>query len=291
MTEYNLDGKKYNIIKIDNEIYLLDSENVNKEEQNKILFDVNNSTTSISLEEGNQRDNNVKEEKLLYFTTNYTKKESKKETIPKTVNEESKQLTKIKRKRGRKTNIKENTENKKEGKKTKIHDKNSCDNILRKIQVHYLTFIVSYLNEILKSLEYPIIFHNLNYKFKSNVKKEFVESLKTKTIGEIIVNDITIKFKTLNKNYNQMLYEKIKDNEQLKKIFEDNYLKLFKNIYYKNNNKVNLKEYGINKVINLPENVEMIKDLLKKHNDFEEKRRIKESVIKNYLPDSIFLLK
>ena len=143
-------------------------------------------------------------------------------------------MTKKKTKRGRERTIKEN-ENK--NKKEKIHDKNTSDNLIRKIQVHYLSFIVSFLNDILKNLNYKTKFLNLNYEFKMNIKKDFVESLKKKTIGEIISNEISIKYKGKEKNFNKNLYEKIKDNEVLNKIFEDNYIKLFKNIYYKSKKK------------------------------------------------------
>ena len=39
----------------------------------------------------------------------------------------------------------------------KIHDKFSTDNLLRKIQVHYLSFIISILNEILEQLNFQQI--------------------------------------------------------------------------------------------------------------------------------------
>ena len=35
----------------------------------------------------------------------------------------------------------------------------------------------------------------------------------------------------------------------------------------------------------------MVDDLLKNNNDLDEIKKIKESIIKNFLPDSIFLLK
>ena len=36
----------------------------------------------------------------------------------------------------------------------RYHNKNETDNILRKIQVHYLSFIESYLNDILDNFGY-----------------------------------------------------------------------------------------------------------------------------------------
>ena len=279
MTEYNSEGRKYTKIYIDNELYLIDSETELLNLQDNI-FGFNNSLDKNEFTLFKDEKDKT-EEIILNCRVNLgdTKKEKIKKFI---INEESNstQLTKKKTKRGRERTIKEN-ENK--NKKEKIHDKNTSDNLIRKIQVHYLSFIVSFLNDILKNLNYKTKFLNLNYEFKMNIKKEFVESLKKKTIGEIISNEISIKYKGKEKNFNKNLYEQIKDNEVLYKIFEDNYIKLFKNIYYKSKEKINLKEYGLNKDIYLSKNVKMFNNLLK--NDIEGNKKIKESIIKNFLSD------
>ena len=277
MTEYNLEGRKYTKIYIDNELYLIDSETELLNLQDNI-FGFNNSPDKNEFTLFKDEKDKT-EEIILNCRVNLggTKNEKIKKFI---INEEnnSTQLTKKKTKRGRERTIKEN-----ENKKEKIHDKNTSDNLIRKIQVHYLSFIVSFLNDILKNLNYKTKFLNLNYEFKMNIKKDFVESLKKKTIGEIISNEISIKYKGKEKNFNKNLYEKIKDNEVLNKIFEDNYIKLFKNIYYKSKEKINLKEYGLNKDIYLSKNVKMFNNLLK--NDIEGNKKIKESIIKNFLSD------
>ena len=226
MTEYNLEGRKYTKIYIDNELQLIDSESefLNLKDNFNNLLDKNEFTLF-------KDEKDITEDIILNYRVNLS--DTKKEKIKKFVVNEgsnSTQLTKKKTKRGRERKIKEN-EN--ENKKEKIHDKNTSDNLIRKIQVHYLSFIVSFLNDILKNLNYKTKFLNLNYEFKINIKKEFVESLKKKTIGEIISNEISIKYKGKEKNFNKNLYEKIKNNKVLNKIFENNYIKLFKNIYYK----------------------------------------------------------
>ena len=53
--------------------------------------------------------------------------------------------------------------------------------------------------------------------------------MKEKTIGQIICNKISNKYKEENSNI--LLYDKIKRNTIMKKILEINYLKLFE-IYY-----------------------------------------------------------
>ena len=194
---------------------------------------------------------------------------------------ESTQLTKKKRGRGKSTNSKKND---------KTHDKFSTDNLLRKIQVHYLTFIVNFINIILKTLNYEQRFFKLDYELKKNVNKKYFDSLKNKTIGEILCNKISIKYKKQNENANIKVYEQIKDMEILKKILSENYLKLFKKIYFKSNKIINLKEYGLDQEIYLTKPVKMFKDLLKDNeaSDIYQKN-IAECAVQNYLPDTIFV--
>ena len=274
MEPLNLEEIKYTKISQDNEINSLDSQSA---KSNENFFSMKNSLppppTPFDLNQEYLMNNDEKEK---IFENNSKDKE-------KTL----KFLLITKEKRGRK---------KYSNKKVKrIHNKNTADNLLKKIQVHYLSFIVSYLNEILKNLNYNIRFLKLDYRFKMNVSRKFFESLKKKTIGEIISSEISVKYKKSDKNINKKLYEQIKDNEVLNKIFEDNYLKLFRNIYYKSNKIINFKEYGLNKDIYLSNNVKMLNDLLKTNEDLDTNKkylkRIKEIVIKNFFPESIFILK
>lgn len=179
----------------------------------------------------------------------------------------------------------------------KIHDKFAPDNLLRKIQVHYLTFIIAFLNEILQKMNYGKRFLKLDYEFKKNVNKTNVQDLKTKNIKDIICNKISKKYRN-KENNNLLICEEIKDkkeNELINNILSENYLKLFKKIYYKSNKIINLKEYGLDENIVLSRNIKMFGDLLKgKENEAYDNRDqyikyIKECAIQNYLPESIFL--
>jgi hypothetical protein len=234
--------------------------------------------------------------KNIYFKEEEYKKEGKEELSGKDAknskikfnvkenNEPKIQLTKNKRKRGRpkKGTILVKNKNK------RIHDNNQSDNLLRKIQVHYLSFIVSYLNDILKSLNYEYRFNKLDYKFKKNINKKFVESLKKKTIGDIISNKISKKYIHQKEDSNKLLKEELEENDVFNNIFKLNYLELMK-IYSKSNRIVNLKEYGIDKTIVLTNKVEMFNDLLiKLKNDEKHKGKIKESILQNFKPESIF---
>ena len=175
----------------------------------------------------------------------------------------------------------------------RIHDKRAGDNIMRKIQSHYLSFIISFLNNILEILNYKQQFFKLDYEFKRNVKKNFVESLKRKTLAEIVCNKISIKYKHKDVNSNFIIYNEIKENKILNNILSENYVKFFKKIYYKSNKHINLEEDGLNKNITLSNNVKMFKDLLKKdgilNSNNEFKQNINECLIKNFMPNSKFL--
>ncbi len=95
----------------------------------------------------------------------------------------------INKKRGRQ--IKEtNSSNNKN--KPKVHDKFSTDNLLRKIQVHYISFIIAAINSILKNLGYKEEFLKLDYEAKKNVSRNYFEILKKSTLSDIILSLIHI---------------------------------------------------------------------------------------------------
>jgi len=155
----------------------------------------------------------------------------------------------------------------------KIHDKHTIDNVLRKIQVNYMTFLTSFINEILKNLNFNERFLKLDYNFKKNINKDFFEYLKTKNIGEIICSKISDKYKKVKKN-NRNILEKIKEknnkeNEVIINILSENYFDFFWKIYYKSSKLINLKEYGLDKEIILSDKVIMYKDLLKKNEELD----------------------
>ena len=175
-----------------------------------------------------------------------------------------------------------------------IHDKFRTDNLLRKVQNHYLNFIVSFLNEILQNLGFKEKLYFLSYQFKLNITKKNLYILSRENIGNILCNEISPKYLTKNKNINLIIIEKIKDNPVIKSILSENYLKLFKDIYYRSNRIINLKYYGLNKVIILSKKIKMYQDLLKIYNnsikyDNYYIQRMNECVTRNFLLNSIFV--
>ena len=114
----------------------------------------------------------------------------------------------IKNKRGRKPTIKA----------IKKHDKFTIDNILRKIQVHYLNFIVTFINLILEMLGFKIKLFYLNYNLKKNICKSNIKFLKNCTLREILSNQISGKYKKVNKDENENILQTIINCPILKKI-------------------------------------------------------------------------
>ena len=140
----------------------------------------------------------------------------------------------IKKKRGRASNDKD-----KKNKTKRVHSSTDFDNILRKLQVHFLSFIIHFINEILDEF-YPneknIRFLNLSYEAKKNVKHDYVESLKKSQIKDILIFPPSTKYKIHNdENINKEIFERIcESNSYLKLFFEITYLDLFNRYYIKN---------------------------------------------------------
>ena len=113
---------------------------------------------------------------------------------------------------------------KKESSEIGEHTKNSYDNIMKKITLLYLEYLVKSINEILKD-------YNLEYSF-IKLDSSFVDSLKTETIlkyldtilKDILSKNISSKFYLKEKEYNKKLIKKIEENlknfNDLKDIFE-----------------------------------------------------------------------
>ena len=182
------------------------------------------------------------------------------------------------KKRGRKSNSEE--------KKEKNHDKYSPDNIKRKIQVHYQSFIPLSINDILESCGIRKKFYKLEYEFKKIVNKSHFKYLINSNIGDIISKEISNKYKKKNKNNNSSVHTYFKTNKVLENIFEMNYLDFFRNFYMKKEKIVDLKIFGIDKIITLSEKTETYYDLLEKLKKEEDEKYIKlidECIKDNYL--------
>ncbi len=158
-------------------------------------------------------------------------------------------------------------------KKKKKHTGNANDNILRKIQVHFLTFVVNFINDVIAKLivdKNAPHFKHLSYTIKKNIKHQNIEDLKKKTIGELLQLDISPKIKLSDKNINKNIYKTICVMcPSLKLYFQKNYIELFKE-YFNNKNKIFLVN---GKLIKISEKTKTFEDLMEKYKLYQEKLR------------------
>ena len=162
-------------------------------------------------------------------------------------------------------------------KKTKIerneHDSNSYDNIITKIQVHFLNFLISFLNDAIDSIfekNKNIHFVKFNYAEKSNRKNEYLAKMKSSTIKELLLNiDISLKYKKFEKNINKKLVEKLDQFPFFQQVFKMNFLKLFY-YYYNNKQPFEQKLLIFDQEIILSEKTKSFYNLLDKNQELEE---------------------
>ena len=173
------------------------------------------------------------------------------------------------------------------------HSKYDYDNIIRKIQVHFQNFLISFANEILGHFGFKERkFLNIEYNNKKDIKKETVEKLKSKEIGQILRQNISTKYKKqykYDKDKNNKLYLEVTKNaeyDSIRKILSETYINIFRNFYYIN--KRDLNDYGLN--IKLSNNVKTYQDFLEEQKeDGVIIEKIKNMVKKCYLPRKLFI--
>ena len=223
-------------------IYLIGS-NVKKDQ---LSFSLNDNRRYF-LENNKNRSNNIESSQNLFIepeaikifkTTIPISSSINEKIIASTKKEELESSNKKEIKRKRKIKVINQKILKK--KRKKIHLGSDDDNVLRKIQVNYLSFIINFSNDLIKALtdEKVPFFKQLDYKKKKIVKHKYVEDLKNKTIGEILKIDITPKIKNSEKSANKYIYHCVlKAIPEIDKFFKMNYLSFFKE-YYDNTNDI-----------------------------------------------------
>ena len=197
----------------------------------------------------------------------------------------------IRKKRGRKAVVNED-ENENENQPKKNHDKFDTYNILTKIQVNYITFIVLFLNCILDFFNYDKNerFKQIAYKVKQVVNQNHFNDLKSKKLHEIICMKISPKNKkivTQDAEYNKNLYIKLQSNPIINRILNENYLYFFQNIYYKSEKIINLKHYGCDTNITLSNKIVMFNDKIKSFKDKDYIVAVQKCVKDNYFEKKV----
>lgn len=174
---------------------------------------------------------------------------------------------KLHHKRGRKKSDKSTNQ--------KSHLSDDFDNILRKIQVSFINFLINLSNDALKSVfgkNTTYKFKDINYKLKKQISHSYIEKLKKSSFGDILQMAISPKSKIFQEDMNKITYFKVcQESEELKTLFDKNYLYLIKNYYF------NFKDDG-NHIIDidgfkfaLSPKTEAFSNLLKKNIEAKDK--------------------
>ena len=138
-------------------------------------------------------------------------------------------ITYLKKKRGKKSLLN------KENSSKKPHGSEDFDNIQRKIQVHFISFLISLANDIVsyffgKKSKYH--FKDVKYELKRIVNHKNVEYLKHCKYSDIVQMKISPKNKKFNEDTNKKIYFEITQlSKQLKDFFDKNYLYIFQKYY------------------------------------------------------------
>ena len=152
-----------------------------------------------------------------------------------------------------------------------VHGSDSFDNIERKIQVHFLTFLINFCNDALKA-EYEhskFTFKQINYRDKARIIISYIQQLKYSNIKDILNLEISNKYKNYQRNANKDLLNKVESSDWLDKLFQMNFIELFN--YYYNNEKPLNKIIFENKEIFLSYETKSFYFLLKKYKNLRQK--------------------
>ena len=182
-------------------------------------------------------------------------------------NEENKKVALFTTRKNRLFKIEKNKKRgRKSMKKKKFHLKSDFDNVLTKIQIHFLNFLINISNDVLKATltKNNLHFKHINYNFKKQITYEHFKYLKTVPIKVLLEKDISSKYRKYSKDFNsKILQQVIPSSKWLEEFFNMKYLSLFR-IYY--NNCKPLKQINFNgKNINLSLNTKSFFNLLKKN--------------------------
>ena len=174
----------------------------------------------------------------------------------------------------------------------KIHAKTDDDNILIKIQVHFLTFLINVSNDIIapyiQSKKNNIYFRHINYSDKKNITNMHLSELKSFSIKDILQMQISKKYRECREDNNKLVYNFIcekanKDNtlNWIINFFNMKYLEVFEKYYYADKNKNYF--YIQDKKINFSEKTKPFYHLLEKNENIPEIQECFKKISERYL--------
>ena len=186
-------------------------------------------------------------------------------------------------KNDRNDSFKVNLINKRERRRKKMREYRD-DNMIGRIQVHFLIFLINFCNDALKTEYKHSLYHflHINYSKRLFSRRNYFSKLTKSKIKDILNLEIPPEYRRYDKFENKKLLEKIiSSSEWLNHLFEMNYLDLFKSYY--NREKPLNKIYFENKVIVFSPNTKSFYFLLEKYKDKDFKQDIIDIAKKYYL--------
>ena len=141
---------------------------------------------------------------------------------------------------GRKKNLNDSTN-------TKVHSKDSYDNIFRKIKVLYHNFIINFLNDFIKKLYSGFqryLLRKFSGKITQNVTKEYNKNLCNTTLKKFLESEISEKYKyeyNKNKIYIDKLYSY---RNELSDVLDLSYINFYIDFFLSNDRKKFEEKYG-----------------------------------------------
>ena len=191
----------------------------------------------------------------LYLINKYLSSDKKNESI---------ESTDSKPKSTQELLISKKRKNNNKSKRKKEHSKFEKDNVMKKLNIHFISFIVKYVNFNIKnfiSKKHPL-FANLSYNFKKKLNNSTFNELKTMTIGEVLKKEGSNKNKrniVYQKDDNEILFNSIYQTD-LKDLLDINYIDFFRQVYTRST------EHNISVLFQkykAPKNIQFFDDFIK----------------------------
>ena len=162
------------------------------------------------------------------------------------------------------------------------HSNDSSDNILDKLKSHFISFLISQANDVANIYYKTVIYHELFKKIKYLEKLKYnptqIRKLKYKDIFNLKIsrkNKGIIEKDSTNKD----VYDNVCNNSiLLKEFFEQNYLDVFNDVYYKDKREYNFK--GLK--IKLSDRTKTFQDLLNKGLNLSIEKQLRNAINKFY---------
>ena len=167
----------------------------------------------------------------------------------------------------------------------KKHDKKTPDNILRKVHVHYISFIIGVINELLNYFGFTVKFIDIDYNVKKEINKKKFSLLKNSNIGQILCQKVSPKFWKQSKQNlykNNYTFDKVKANKYVNLFLSKNYIALFKDVYLKDKRDINLADLNFHFSENVKTYANFLSELEKYEDKDEYEMKINEVIHKYY---------